>query len=35
MDVMAIFNCICVVVLPVALVVVLADVADRIRRAWG
>ena len=35
MDVMAFFNCICVVVLPVALVVVLADVADRIRRVMG
>ena len=35
MDVMAIFNCVCVVLLPVSLVVVISDVADRIRRARG
>lgn len=35
MDAIAIFNCVCVVLLPVALVVVLADVADRIRRVMG
>ena len=35
MDIISLFNCFCVVALPVALVVTLSDVADRIRRVRG
>lgn len=35
MGAILLFNCFCAVALPVSLVAVLADVADRIRRVRG